>query len=235
MLLSSVASLHRTSWHPTAPRRSTRHITAAHVGDGDANDSSSGDIRITDASLVEIASVGNADISQMELAEPAGSLDLTDQDIEDAVSVQPGAQKRLRALSVALQRLPRSATVDDLAQLMLGQNIVQHNMTTLLLTFKRRFKWRIAWLFAQWAERPDCAISLSTMHYNLLISTCARVEPERALDIFKRMKARRDVVTHNSAMVAALYSENAKRALEIFNEMDRYSIPSLDLTSSWPN
>ena len=61
-----------------------------------------------------------------------------------------GAQKRLRALSLAVQKLPRSASVSNVEELLAGQQLVQHNMTTLLLGVKRRHKWRVALLFAEW-------------------------------------------------------------------------------------
>lgn len=130
-----------------------------------------------------------------------------------------GKEKRLRALALELQRLPKNANASAVGALLAGQSLVQHNMTSLLLVLKRRHKWRTAWLVAAWAEQPGCPMQLSTMHYNLLLSACARAQPPRAFEIFDRMRAPRDVVTYNTAMAAALNHGEPGKALAYFEQM----------------
>lgn len=133
-----------------------------------------------------------------------------------------GAKKRLAILETMLLKLPRSAKVAAVHKVLSGQGLVAHNMTTLLMSVKRRHKWRLAVLLAEWAELPSCPVEFTTMHYNLLISACTRRAPRRALQLFYRMRERdiaRDVVTHNTAMAAALSLDEEKTALAIFEEL----------------
>jgi hypothetical protein len=133
-----------------------------------------------------------------------------------------GAQKRLRALADQLSSLPRTANLESLERLLDGQNLVEHNLTTLLLSCKRRQKWRVAALLAEWSELPHCPLPFTTTHYNLLLSACARRAPKRALAMLRRMLARgvpTDVVTHNTAMTAALALDGHEEALQLFDEM----------------
>jgi len=99
-----------------------------------------------------------------------------------------------------------------------------------LLTFKQRQKWRIASLIFEWAELPSCPVEFTTLHYNLLIGACARRAPQRALDIFSRMQIKSvatNVVTHNTAMSAALALDSPAKALQIFTAMkDHGCLPS---------
>ena len=139
-----------------------------------------------------------------------------------ASSEAEGKQKRLRNLSNQLIRLPRSADVAVIEEMLSGQGLVAHNLTTLLLNFKRRNKWRVAVLIADWAEQDNCPLELTTTHYNLLLSACARRAPKRALHILRRMLERgipTNVVTHNTAMSAALNLDDHAHALELFDEM----------------
>ena len=97
-----------------------------------------------------------------------------------------------------------------------------HNLTTLLLNVKRRRKWRVAQLIADYVERPDCPLPLVTMHYNILLSACARRAPKRSLRLLEDMIARgveTNVVTHNTAMTAALALDDYEAALQIFENM----------------
>jgi hypothetical protein len=214
------AGLHRTSSqlaHRAGPRRTAGAQLFGQI-DGEMLESTA-DVSMRHRPVLMDGGAGEVN---MAAAAPVATVIAAPEGVaadRGEAPAQLGAQKRLRALAVALQQLPRSATVDDVAALMSGQQLVQHNMTTLLLTFKRRHKWRVACLIAEWAERPDCILELSTMHYNLLISACSRASPANALDIFARMRAPRDVVTHNAAMAAALNGEDPKHSLEIFEEM----------------
>lgn len=143
--------------------------------------------------------------------------------IEGTVAPKPlGAQKRLRALGDALLSLPPSADISALEMIFSGQNLVEHNLTTLLLSCKRRQRWRLAVLLAEWSEQPDCPLPFTTTHYNLLISACARRAPESALKMLRSLLARgvrTDVVTHNTAMAAAVALDDPEDALNLFEEM----------------
>lgn len=133
-----------------------------------------------------------------------------------------GKQKRLRNLSDTLIRLPRSAGISQIEELLSTQNLVPGNLTTLLLSFKRRNKWRVAALIADWSELPSCPLQLTTTHYNLLLGACARRAPKKALQILDRMVASgidTNVVTHNTAMSAALNLDDHALALRLFEDM----------------
>ena len=139
----------------------------------------------------------------------------------------PGKQKRLRAMAADLQRLPRSADVGAVSEILNREYLDTRNLTSLLVTFKRRHKWRLAWLIAQWAERPDCPVPFTTMHYNLLMGASVRRAPKRALQIFAQMRIRSietNVVTHNSAMAASLALNDPRAALGTFDEMKSLGI-----------
>ena len=145
----------------------------------------------------------------------------------DAVAQPLGAQKRLRALADKLTSLPPSSTVDDLDALLSGEMLQAHNFTSLLLAIKKRQKWRQASLVADWAERPDCFIELSTKHHNLLLSACARRQPKKALSMLRRLLERgvqTNAVTHNIAMTAALELGGAADALSLFEEMQHLGL-----------
>lgn len=149
-------------------------------------------------------------------------------DADRAAGVAPteqplGQRKRLRALALQLQKLPRSAGVEQLDELLGDQALMPKNMTTLLLTLRNRQKWRIAVLIAEWAEIPGCPVPFTTMHYNLLMAACVRRAPARALYILKRMKARgipTGIVTHNTAMAAQLGIDDHRAALATFDKIE---------------
>ena len=133
-----------------------------------------------------------------------------------------GKQKRVQLLANKVSTLPRSADVPTLASVLSGQNLKPQNLTTLLLTLKRRQRWRVSGLMAEWAERADCPVEFSTTHYNLLIAACAKRAPKRALHILSRMRERGvhpDVVTLNTAMTAAMAADEPRAALATFDEM----------------
>ena len=138
-----------------------------------------------------------------------------------------GRQKRLRALTDQVLNLPRSAGIPQLEKIFDGQQMVEHNLTTMLLFCKRRQRWRVASLLAEWAESPDCPLTLTTTHYNLLLSACARRAPRNALHILRRMLARKldtTVVTFNTAMSAAIQLDDSFGALALFEEMVKNGI-----------
>jgi pentatricopeptide repeat protein len=116
-----------------------------------------------------------------------------------------GAPKRLRALVNELQKVPKSTTAPELGLLLQPHNLQPHNLTSLLLTLKRRQKWRVAGLIAEWAEMAESGIELNTMQYNLLLSACARAAPKLAMRIYSQMLVARrltTVVTRNTVMTA---------------------------------
>ena len=118
--------------------------------------------------------------------------------------------------------LKRTADIGQVEIILSGQGLVAHNLTTLLLNVKRRRKWRVAQLIADYVERPDCPLPLVTMHYNILLSACARRAPKRSLRLLEDMIARgveTNVVTHNTAMTAALALDDYEAALQIFENM----------------
>ena len=81
-----------------------------------------------------------------------------------------GKPRRLRALASDLQKIPASTDVTALGEMLAPYNLVQNNFTTLLHTFKKRQKWRVASLLADWAETPGCSVRLTATHYNLLMA-----------------------------------------------------------------
>ena len=78
-----------------------------------------------------------------------------------------GAHKRVMKLALALQRLDGTvATVEHVNALVEGQRLVSRNMTTLLLTLKKRRKWKVALLVAEWAQarhRPTASLAFSSL------------------------------------------------------------------------
>lgn len=133
-----------------------------------------------------------------------------------------GKRTRLRTLSKQLIQLPKQADVAVIEEMLSDQGLVAHNLTTLLLNLKKRNKWRAAVLIADWAETDSCTLRLTTTHYNLLLSACARRAPKRTLDLLSRMLERgvaTNVVTHNTAMSAALNLDDHVHALELFDQM----------------
>jgi pentatricopeptide repeat protein len=143
---------------------------------------------------------------------------------EEGPQQQPGSQKRVRALADALLGLPRTADAMDVHQILGGQHLVTHNTTTLLHHVKKRNKWRLALLIMQWADRDECSLPLTTTHYNMLLSACAKRAPRQVLKRLRFMLARGrqpNVVTFNTAMQAALNLEDPEASLELFDEMVR--------------
>ena len=138
-----------------------------------------------------------------------------------------GKRGRLRTLCNQLIRLPKQSSVADIEAMLSDQHLVAHNLTTLLLTLKKRGKWRPAALIADWAEMDSCPLQLTTTHYNLVLSACSRRAPKRALHLLSRMLEKgvpTNVVTHNTAMSAALNADDHSQALALFDQMQSLNL-----------
>ena len=90
-----------------------------------------------------------------------------DDDIEDS-------RQRLQAIEDSLVSLPVTADIAQVEALMLGEGLVEHNLTTILLNLRKRQKWRVAVLISDWVDRGDCPFELTTKQWNILLSACTR-------------------------------------------------------------
>lgn len=118
-------------------------------------------------------------------------------------------QGRLLGCANRLQVLTPSASIDRIGEALQGHALAPHNLTSLLLMLKRRHRWRQAALLMEYAQATR--VPLRTMHYNILMSACARASPRRALALFSKMSAEGsevvpDVVSYNAAMSAASFA-----------------------------
>jgi len=129
---------------------------------------------------------------------------------------------RLLACALRLQVIDPSSGPGSIGLALQGAPLAAHNVTSLLLMLKRRQRWKQSAMLLEYAQASR--VPLRTMHYNLVISACARPSPRRALTLFAKLLAEGpavppDVVSYNAAMSAASYAGEQPQVYELLAEM----------------